>query len=338
MISFIRKVFIYTKSSIQNTWSRYSLEIGLIVIIWAIFSRTLLFLGVRLSPDHRLILIIIFLLIFFFGRKFFLSNFFNLSPIQFYLFCCFRIENFLNQNGWFYAPLLFFSICFYFTFDDPVDMMFCISVYLFFLSPYFGIQRLILNPERCPSFTGLEKSEDLTWDKIFESLSLFSITKYGKAINYRLPLTWKSTSFSYVSKKHMFKKAFQSTYANISADAEVYKVVGIFAGVATSAYSIYSRNVEFQKDYDRKVKYQRESLAIEQQKIDFQEKVHLENMEIQKSALRLEYIKHGADFSISSFLKPTVEAEVLKTPNPSVTVDPQKVAASLSNLRDNLFF
>ena len=154
------------KDTLLKNWSAHYLEITFFLLVFSFFSRVItigsLGSGMILCPEERFFCLAVFLISLLWFRNYFLSTLLDLSFVQFYLYSCFRLENFLNKISWLYLPLWFLGICF-----DLLGMLLCIYSYFFFTSFYFNFQRIMLNPEICSSFPGLEKAEDLTWENIF---------------------------------------------------------------------------------------------------------------------------------------------------------------------------
>jgi hypothetical protein len=257
MVDYLKRLF----GEFNQFIKKYQIEILLILCIGMLPYK--IFNLLKLDPYIKYGLGFTFLVALMLYRKTMIPKIFNHSLLQAFLFLAFAFENLFVAYA-FLAFVVFFGLGFYLITLNPGDYVFTLSFLLMVSSLYLRLKNLLLNFEDLNPDLALEKAEDLTWEKISQSIAFFLDAKYQKSFVSRLPASFNKASFPYASRRYMFTRAFK----HIGEHKETYAL--LTGGVATMGAGIgfvWSGARE-----DQKIKLENRKIGQEELRIQLDER------------------------------------------------------------------
>ena len=302
IIGFLKKIKVFFLDN--------RLEICLTLLLAFLPYRILNLLKINFNISLSIgILFFIFVSLF---RKQVTSWFFNTFVFQAFIFLGFFLENFLYNN--FVLSFIISVILGYNIPIDPLDYLFFCYFSFFTLGLYFRFKNVVLDFEHLNPELALEKAEDLNWEKVTLLFSFFLKKTYKEDFRPLLPLACNKISFPNLSRRSMFKRAFQ----HLGDHAHTRSIIGgvVVSGGAATGFGIntYYRH----KETESNERIQRESIEsnerIQHESIESNKQIKIQEI---KSNEGLEEKKLWVDYCQKR------DAIIVQT-NPSVLTNPEK--------------
>ena len=284
ILLFFENIKVYFQHG-KDYWNKNKLEILLIICLSFVPIR--LYSIFKINNPIIYFSLWFFVLLAFFFKGSFIPRLFNSMLFQSFLFLVLLIENFLL-----WSPVITFVIFLwigsFLARLEPLDFLFYYSFFLFLIGLHLRLKSLVLNADEiCPDL-GLEKDEDLKWEKITLFYSSFLEKTYKKPFVSKLPIQLNSVAFPNSARRYMWKRSLQHVGEHKEAYGLAVTGVGLLGGGIGFGIETTTRRMETESNERLETK----KLDIELKKLEEVREARQQAAEQAAMARRFAYCKH----------------------------------------------